>query len=190
MAGKRYPAEAAMQRSIHGLSIECIRGDITAQPDCEVIVNAANSQLAGGGGVDGAIHRAAGPRLVEASRALGPIAAGDAVITPAFDLPNAHVIHCVGPLYNPDEPVAQQLAACHTRAMQLAAEAGATRVALPAISCGVYGYPVEQASRVAMDAVAHYAASRAASRGSVEVVRLVLFSGAVLAAFDAALDGV
>src|SRR5699024_2341429 len=129
-----------------------------AQPDCEVIVNAANSRLAGGGGVDGAIHRAAGPRLAEASRALAPIAAGEAVITPAFDLPNNHVIHCVGPVYNPDEPVAQQLAACYGRAMQLAAEAGATRVAFPAISCGVYGYPVEQASRVALDAVAGCAA--------------------------------
>src|SRR5699024_4533901 len=125
--------------------------------------------LAGGGGVDGAIHRAAGPQLVEASRALGPITAGEAVMTSAFDLPNAHVIHCVGPVYNPDEPVAQQLAACHTRAMQLAAEAGATRVAFPAISCGVYGYPVEQASRVALDAVV----GCAANRGSVEVVRFV-----------------
>lgn len=175
-----------MQRTVHGLNIECIRGDITAQPDCEVIVNAANSQLAGGGGVDGAIHRAAGPELVEASRALGPIAAGEAVITPAFELPNTSVIHCVGPVYSPHQPVAQQLASCYARAMQLAAEAGARRVAFPAISCGVYGYPLDQAGRVAMQAVA----AAAATRGSVETVRFVLFSDKVLAAFDAALDGV
>lgn len=175
-----------MQRTVHGLNIECMRGDITAQPDCDIIVNAANGQLAGGGGVDGAIHRAAGPRLVEASRALGPIAAGEAVITPAFELPNTSVIHCVGPVYNPNQPVAQQLAACYTRAMQLAAEAGATRVAFPAISCGVYGYPLDQAARVALQAVA----ACAATRGSVEMVRFVLFSDKVLAAFDAALDGV
>lgn len=175
-----------MQRTVHGLNIECIRGDITAQPDCDIIVNAANSQLAGGGGVDGAIHRAAGPELVKASRAQGPIEAGEAVMTPAFELPNTAVIHCVGPVYSPNQPVAQQLAACYTRAMQLAAQAGALRVAFPAISCGVYGYPLDQASRVALRAVVDCAATR----GSVEAVRFVLFSDKVLAAFDAALDGV
>lgn len=175
-----------MQRSINGLTIECIRGDITAQPDCEIIVNAANSKLAGGGGVDGAIHRAAGPQLVEASRAQGPIEAGEAVITPAFDLPNTQVIHCVGPVYSANKPVADKLAACYTRAMQLAAQAGAKRIAFPAISCGVYGYPLDDAGRVAMRALADCADSR----GSVELARFVLFSDQVLAAFDTALDGV
>lgn len=175
-----------MQRSVNGLIIECISGDITAQPDCEIIVNAANGQLAGGGGVDGAIHRAAGPQLVRASRALGPIKAGEAVITPAFDLPNSHVIHCVGPVYSENQPVAEQLAACYTRAMQLAAEAGARRVAFPAISCGVYGYPMDQASRIAIRAVANCAPDR----GSVELARFVLFSDRALAVFNAALDGV
>ncbi|HLQ85860.1 MAG TPA: O-acetyl-ADP-ribose deacetylase [Salinisphaeraceae bacterium] len=175
-----------MQRSVNGLTIECVQGDITQQPDCEAIVNAANSKLAGGGGVDGAIHRAAGPELVKASRALGPIKAGEAVITEAFELPNSHVIHCVGPVYHADKPVAEQLASCYTRAMQLAAEAGATKVAFPAISTGVYGYPLAEASRVAMRAVADCAAQR----GSVELARFVLFSEQSLAAFNAALDGV
>lgn len=175
-----------MQRSVNGLIIECVSGDITAQPDCEAIVNAANSQLAGGGGVDGAIHRAAGPQLVAASRALGPIDAGEAVITAAFDLPNKHVIHCVGPVYSQGKPVATQLAACYARAMQLAAQAGARRVAFPAISCGVYGYPMIEASRIAIRAVADCAPDR----GSIELARFVLFSDQALAVFNAALDGV
>jgi len=175
-----------MQRSIRNLMIECIQGDITTQPDCQAIVNAANSKLTGGGGVDGAIHRAAGPELVEASRALGPIEAGAAVITPAFKLPNDHVIHCVGPVYNPDQPVAQQLASCHVRALQLAAEAGVEQIAFPAISTGVYGYPLEEASRVAMRAVA----DQADAVGSITLVRFVLFSERDLRAFNAALDGV
>src|SRR5699024_7749303 len=113
-----------MQRTVDGLTVECVQGDITQQPDCGAIVNAANSQLKGGGGVDGAINRAAGPELVKASRVLGPINAGEAVITPAFNLPNDYVIHCVGPIYDGSPQVAEQLASCHTRAMQLAAEAG------------------------------------------------------------------
>jgi O-acetyl-ADP-ribose deacetylase (regulator of RNase III) len=85
-----------MQRTLGQLTIECVQGDITAQPDIDIIVNAANRQLKGGGGVDGAINRAAGPELVKASRKLGPIEPGEAVITPAFDLDNDYVIHCVG----------------------------------------------------------------------------------------------
>lgn len=175
-----------MQRTVDGLTIECIRGDITAQPDCRIIVNAANSQLKGGGGVDGAINRAAGPELVKASRALGPINPGEAVITPAFDLPNDYVIHCVGPIYDGSPQVAEQLASCHVRAMQLAAETGADSIALPAISTGVYRYPVIEASRIALRAVADCAGNR----GSIARVRFVLFSRDALAVFDAALDGV
>lgn len=172
-----------MLRTYKGLTIECLSGDITKQSDCDIIVNAANSQLAGGGGVDGAINRAAGSKLARASRALGPIEAGEAVITPAFNLPNDSVIHCVGPVYNANRPVAEKLAACYTRAMALAAEAGAHRMAFPAISCGVYGYPLDEASRVAVRAVM----DRAKHRGSVDMVRFVLFSHEVLAAFEAAL---
>src|SRR5699024_12684928 len=100
-----------MQRSVNGLTIECVQGDITQQPDCEAIVNAANSKLAGGGGVDGAMHRAAGPQLVKTSRALGPIKAGQAVITEPFELPNSHVIHCARPVYHAGKPADKWLAA-------------------------------------------------------------------------------
>lgn len=175
-----------MQRTADGLTIECIRGDITAQPDCRIIVNAANSQLQGGGGVDGAIHRAAGPELVKASRALAPIEPGEAVITPAFELPNDYVIHCVGPVYDGSARVAEQLASCHVRAMQLAVEAGVDSIAFPAISTGVYGYPIQQASRIALRTVADCAASG----GSLKLVRFVLFSREALAVYDAALDSI
>ena len=172
-----------MQREIQGLTLECVQGDITAQPDIDIIVNAANKQLKGGGGVDGAIHRAAGPQLVEASRALAPIEAGEAVITPAFDLPNAHVIHCVGPVYSNNPAVADRLAGCYREAMRLAAEAGAESVAFPAISCGVYGYPLDAAARIAVDTVA----ACAADATPVARVRFVLFDDAARAAFEAAL---
>lgn len=175
-----------MQRTVDGLIIECIQGDITAQPDCRIIVNAANSQLGGGGGVDGAINRAAGPELVKASRKLGPINAGEAVLTPAFNLPNDYVIHCVGPIYDASPEVAEQLASCHTRAMQLAAGTGADSMAFPAISTGVYRYPAVEASRIAIRAVAN----SAGACGGITRVRFVLFSRDALAVFNAALDGV
>lgn len=173
-----------MQREMKGLTIECIKGDITDQPDIDIIVNAANKQLKGGGGVDGAINRAAGPKLVEASLKLAPIGAGDAVVTPAFDLPNKHVIHCVGPVYSQSQPVAEQLASCYRTAMQLAEENDATSIAFPAISCGVYGYPLDEAAEIAVDTVADCAAQAR----SVKCVRFLLFSDDALTAFSAALE--
>lgn len=172
-----------MQRLIQQLTIECIKGDITAQPDIDIIVNAANRQLKGGGGVDGAINRAAGPELVAASRALGPIEPGEAVITSAFDLPNDHVIHCVGPVYSHDQPVASQLTSCYLMAMRLAAEHGAQSIAFPAISAGVYGYPLDEAGEIAVNTVAECGGDS----GSVEYARFVLFSDDALAAFTTAL---
>src|SRR5699024_11380377 len=109
-----------MQRTVDGVTVECVQGDITQQPDCGAIVNAANNQLKGGGGVDGAINRAAGSELVKASRPLGPIQAGEAVITPAFELPNDWVIHCAGPVYSKDPAVPKQLASCYRNALDLA----------------------------------------------------------------------
>jgi len=173
-----------MQREIHGVRIECIKGDITRQADIDIIVNAANKQLKGGGGVDGAINRAAGAKLVEASRALGPIEAGEAVITPAFDLPNDHVIHCVGPVYSDNQPVAEPLARCYREAMNLAVELNAESIAFPAISCGVYGYPLCEAAEIAVSAVAECAARDM----RVVHVRFVLFSDDALAAFSGALE--
>lgn len=173
-----------MQREINGMTIECRQGDITDQPDIDIIVNAANKQLKGGGGVDGAINRAAGPKLVEASLKLAPIEAGEAVITDAFELPNRHVVHCVGPVYSQSQPVAAQLASCYRTAMQLAEDHGAASIAFPAISCGVYGYPLDEAADIALGTVAD-CASRAQS---VKTVRFVLFSQDVLAAFERALS--
>lgn len=142
-----------MRAKVGNLEIECLRGDLTKQPDIAAIVNAANAQLAGGGGVDGAINKAAGPELVQASRKLAPITPGQAVITDAFELPNDHVIHCLGPVYGRDTPSDKLLADCYRNALQLAEDHGLDSVAFPAISTGAFGYPVEEAAEVAIGAV-------------------------------------
>lgn len=173
-----------MQREINGVTLECIKGDITDQPGIDIIVNAANKQLKGGGGVDGAIHRAAGPKLVEASRKLAPIEAGEGVITEAFDLPNRHVVHCAGPVYSQSQPVAAQLASCYRTAIQLAEENAADSIAFPAISCGIYGYPLDEAAHIAIDTVIDCVAHAK----TLKTVRFVLFSNDTLAAFEQALE--
>lgn len=130
--------------------IEVWQGDITTLR-VDAIVNAANSSLLGGGGVDGAIHRAAGPELVAHCRALGGCPTGEARITPGFRLPAAHVIHTVGPVWRGDEHAeAELLAACYRNSLQLAERHGLGSVAFPAISCGIYGYPHEAAARIAI----------------------------------------
>ncbi len=164
--------------------IELVRGDITAQR-VDAIVNAANASLLGGGGVDGAIHRAAGPELLAECRLLGGCDTGDAKATGGGRLPARNVVHTVGPVWRGGgEGEPELLASCYRRSLEVAAALGCRTVAFPAISTGVYGYPLELAARVAIAAV------REALAPPVELVRFVLFSDTHLDAFRRALDDV
>jgi O-acetyl-ADP-ribose deacetylase (regulator of RNase III) len=159
-------------------AIELVRGDITEQ-HVDAIVNAANSSLLGGGGVDGAIHRAGGPSILAECRLLGGCATGDAKATTAGDLPARWVIHAVGPVWRGGGAgEAELLASCHRRSLAVARELGARSVAFPAISCGIYGYPLELAAPIALGAVADH---------DLDLVRFVLFGDETYEAFDAAL---
>ena len=152
--------------------VELHRGDITRLA-VDAIVNAANSRLAGGGGVDGAIHRGAGPELLAACRTLGGCPTGDVKITPGFNLPAANVIHAVGPVYRDGrsgEP--ELLASCYRRSLEIAAQNGLKTIAFAAISTGVYGYPFEDATRIALQAAADFLANDA----TIERVTFVFFS--------------
>lgn len=165
-----------MKLIIGDVAIECIQGNIADQPDVEAIVNAANAQLRIGGGVAGAIHRAAGPGLEEEAVPLGPISPGEAVITSAHDLPNEYVIHCLGPVYGRDEPEAELLAQCYQEALDLADSNGIKSIAFPAISTGAFGYPMEDAAEIAMEAVI----SHLDELSAVTLIRFVLFSESAL----------
>lgn len=160
------------RKTIHGLIIECVTGDIAHQPDMDAVVSAANAQLRTGGGVAGAIHRAAGPGLEQECRPLAPIAPGQAVITGGHNLPNRFVIHCLGPVYGRDEPAEALLADCYRNALQLAERSGVRRLAFPAISTGVFGFPKALAAPVALQAVMQ----AAPGLRSVCLVRFVLYS--------------
>ena len=129
--------------------MKLVQGDIT-RLHIEAIVNAANRTLLGGGGVDGAIHRAAGPQLLEACLALGGCAAGEAKITPGYRLPARYVIHTVGPVYRGMPEDARVLANCYLNSLKLALQYRMKGIAFPAISCGLYGYPISEASRIAL----------------------------------------
>jgi O-acetyl-ADP-ribose deacetylase (regulator of RNase III) len=159
------------------MEIEVVLGDITEQR-VDAIVNAANSSLLGGGGVDGAIHRAAGPDLVAECRLLGGCDPGDAKATDGYRLPARWVIHTVGPVWHggsDGEP--DVLASCYRRSLEVAVELGARTVAFPAISTGVYGYPVEAAMEVAVDTVESFV-------GPIDLVRFVVFDQPALTAYE------
>jgi O-acetyl-ADP-ribose deacetylase (regulator of RNase III) len=154
--------------------VEVVRGDITEQR-VDAIVNAANSSLLGGGGVDGAIHRAGGPAILDECRLLGGCETGDAKATTGGNLPARWVIHTVGPVWRGGGHGEEELlAACHTRSLEVARELGARSVAFPAVSTGVYGYPVELAAPVAVGAVRGH---------ELDLVRFVLFGDEAYDAF-------
>lgn len=161
-----------MKHQIGQLTLECVQGDIAAQDDCDAVVNAANSQLMSGGGVAGAIHRAAGPGLAQECVPLAPIGVGEAVITGGHNLPNQYVIHCLGPVYGEDQPEAALLASCYRDALRLAEEKGIKSIAFPAISTGVFGYPLEDAATIAFETIL----AAAADLNSVQRIRFVLYT--------------
>ena len=140
-------------KNFENITIELTEGDITAQPDAEAIVNAANAELRIGGGVAGAIHRKGDPELTRLTRPLAPIKPGEAVITEAPGLPNEYVIHCLGPVYGRDEPSDQLLADCYQNAIHLAVVNSVNTIAFPAISTGAFGYPMRDAAIVAFNSI-------------------------------------
>lgn len=142
-----------MKKQVGQIQLEAIQGDIANQPDITAIVNAANAQLQTGGGVAGAIHRAAGPQLAEECGPMAPIRPGEAVISGAHNLPNRYVIHCLGPVYGMDKPENRLLSDCYRNTLYLADKNKIDSVAFPAISTGAFGYPFEAATDIALQTI-------------------------------------
>lgn len=153
------------------VKLELKRGDIARQEDVEAVVNAANAQLRTGGGVAGAIHRAAGPALAEETRSMAPIKPGEAVISGGHNLANEYIIHCLGPVYGRDKPEDKLLGFCYKNALKIAEEHGIESVAFPAISTGAFGYPPEQAAEVAFTTVS----GAISELTSIRLIRFVLW---------------
>lgn len=174
------------RRVFGGVTIECVRGDITRQDDVDAVVNAANAQLAPGGGVAGAIHRAAGSGLYEECRALAPIRTGEAVITSGHGLPNAWCVHVLGPVFAQSADPPGELAACYRNALFRAEEKGVRSLATPAVSTGIFGYAVADAAAVATSAVV----GEVPRLSSVRLVRFVLWERSDLDAHLLALASV
>ncbi len=173
-----------MKIKLDSVEIEAIKGDITHQPDLEAVVNAANAELAPGGGVAGAIHKVAGPDLHQACRVLAPIKPGEAVITKAFKLPNKFVIHCLGPVYGKDKPEEQLLANCYKESLKLCEEYGLSSIGFPAISTGIFGYPPEKAVKVVLKSVKE----TLAEKEKIKKIKFVLFSDKDLRLYEEALE--
>lgn len=173
-----------MQAKIDRSVLELVQGDITRQ-STDAIVNAANSSLLGGGGVDGAIHRAGGPTILEECRRVGPCPTGEARITGAGNLAARYVIHAVGPIYQGDpERAAPLLASAYRSSLELASQYGVRTIAFPSISTGAYAYPVEDAAAVALETVITYLQSHP----EIELVRFVLFDTHTFATYQRVLE--
>lgn len=162
------------------VKIECVKGDIAKQEDMMAVVNAANAQLKPGGGVAGAIHKAAGPELEKACHSVAPIATGEAVITYAYNLPNEYVIHCLGPIYGVDEPGDELLKKCYENALKLAEAHDVDSIAFPAISIGAFRFPVERATEIAINAVK----GMLEELKVIKKIRFVVFSEDVLKVYE------
>ncbi|MDP8215247.1 MAG: O-acetyl-ADP-ribose deacetylase [Candidatus Euphemobacter frigidus] len=173
-----------MKIKVDDSTLELVRGDITEQ-GTEAIVNAANSSLLGGGGVDGAIHRVAGPELLEACRRLNGCPTGQARLTEGFRLPARYVIHTVGPIYRGgNRGEARLLASAYRESLKLASEHGLKTVAFPSISTGAYRYPIEEAAGIALSTVREYLTDHP----EIELVRFVLFSDHAYRVYKTALE--
>lgn len=141
---------------VNGIALELVKGNIVKQPDLDAIVNAANAELKIGGGVAGAIHRAAGSELTEETRPLAPIQPGQAVITGGHNLDNDYIIHTLGPVYGRDKPEAKLLKDCYRNSLEVAEDSRLSSIGFPAISTGAFGYPIEPAADISMEAIKGY----------------------------------
>lgn len=168
---------------IDGAILELTQGDITFE-ETDAIVNAANKQLSPGGGVSGAIHKASGPKLWEEAKTLGGCKTGEAKITKGYELPAKFVIHTVGPVYSGSSTDAIKLSECYSNSLWLAEEKALSSIAFPSISTGIFGYPVDEASRIALDTIISYLKGTKA----IKLVRLVLFSEKDLEAYRDSLE--
>lgn len=175
-----------MEVKVHGITLQLVQGDIASQEDLDAVVNASNAELQSGGGVAGAIHRVAGPRLAEECRPLAPIEPGEAVITSGYNLPNQWVIHTLGPVHGQDEPSEDLLADCYRNSLELADRNRIHSIGFPSVSTGAFGYPMSEAARVAMETVI----ATAPDLEHVWKIRFILWGEDALAAHEEALEKV